>query len=167
MNGLVRGAVIVAVLLSLLTLPAGAAEPLSGTFTLDRNRSDDVNAAINSVVKKMNPLTRSVARRRLRNTNPAYPSVAISFTDDHARISAGPSTVTLPLSGRPILWKRAGEMLTVTGRRDGNRYVETFDAKDGRRTNVFTPTSDGLVMSVTVTSRRLPQPLQYRLVYIR
>lgn len=163
-----RVASIVAVALSLLTgFSVDAADPLSGSFTLDRARSDDVNAAINTVVKKMNPVTRAIARRRLRNTNPVYASVAISFTSDHARITAGPSTVVLPLSGKPILWKRAGEVLTVSGRREGDRYIETFDAKDGRRTNVFTPTSDGMVMAVTVTSRRLPQPLRYRLVYNR
>lgn len=153
----------IALLTLLVTVPLFA--DLAGSYTLDRGRSDDVNAAINAVVKKMNALTRGIARRRLRATNPAYEHITLAFTSDAARVTAGGATVTLPASGAPVKWNRNGETLTVTGHRNGNTFVETFVAKDGRRTNTFTATSDGLVLQVNVTSPRLPSPLTYRLVY--
>lgn len=152
-------------LLALLALPLSA--DLGGTYTLDRGRSDDVNAAIDAVVKKMGVLTRPIARRRLRATNPAYARIGLAFTGDGARVTAGGATLTLPASGAPVRWRRDGETLSVSGRRDGASYVETFTAKDGRRTNTFTPEGDGLVLHVVVTSSRLPAPLRYSLHYHR
>jgi hypothetical protein len=150
----------------LLAVPAAGAG-IEGGYVLDRGRSDDVKGAIERVVKGMNPVTRSIARRRLARTNPAYERVSIRFEGNSARVSAGPSTLTLPLSGEPVRWNRDGEVIRVSGRRDAAGYVETFDARDGRRVNRFTPAGEGLLLTVTVTSPRLPRPLEYRLHYRR
>jgi hypothetical protein len=157
-----------ALILFLIATTALAHSPLAGgSFTLDRARSDDVTRAIESVVTKMHVVTRGIARRRLRQTNPPYESISLTFTGDAARITAGPGgPLVLPLSGAPVRWKRDGETLTVTGVMRGDTYVETLSAPDGRRTNAFTRTSDGgLQLDVTVTSSRLPAPLRYQLVY--
>jgi hypothetical protein len=150
------------VLLLIAALPVHA-----DSYTLDRARSDDVNQAIEAVVGKMNVLTRGIARRRLRQTNPPYATISLTFTNNAARITAGPGgPLVLPLSGAPVRWKRDGETLTVTGVKRGDTFVETFTAKDGQRTNAFTRTSGGgLRLDVTVTSSRLPAPLRYRLIY--
>lgn len=155
-------------LIAMFAASASADDRLAGSWVLDRRRSDSVDQAINDAVRRMNVFTRGVARGRLRRTNPPYANVRIAFYGDNAEITAGPSRLVLPLSGAPVTWKRDGETLTVTGRMESGSYVETFDAKDGRRTNVFSAGSDGtLTMSVTVTSPRLPKPLTYRLVYRR
>jgi hypothetical protein len=73
----------------------------------------------------------------------------------------------LPLSGAPVRWKHDGETLTVTGKTSGSGYVETFQAADGHRTNTFAPTANGLTLTVTLTSPRLPKPLRYKLAYRR
>jgi hypothetical protein len=143
---------------------------LAGQWTLDSKRSDDVNRAIEATVKKMNFVTRPIARSRLRKTNPAYASIALAFTGDEARITAGSGrAVVLPASGAPVRWKRSdGEVFTVSGKLQNGTYIETFDAKDGRRTNTFSLTPDGaLKLQVTVTSPRLPSPLRYTLMYRR
>jgi hypothetical protein len=156
-------------ILMMLAVSAFADERLAGSWTLDRSRSDDIDKTINETVRKMNVFTRGIARGRLRRTNPAYANVEISFSDADARITAGPARVVLPLTGAPVRWKRGdGETFTVTGKLQSGTYVETFEAKDGRRTNVFSVAADGrLTMSVTVTSPRLPAPLRYKLVYRR
>ena len=149
--------------------PVAANDRLAGTWNLERSASDDINAAINETVRKMNVLVRSVARNRLRKTNPAYSRITIAFTATDARISAGPGEpVVLPLSGKAIRWKRSdGEVFTVSGSMRGGSFVETFEAKDGRRTNSFSLGGDRLMLNVSVTSPRLPSPLRYRLVYRR
>ena len=146
-----------------------ADESLAGTWTLDRAASDDVNKAIDAVVKKMNAITRPIARGRLRKTNPAYERITLEFSDVSARITAGPGNpVVLPASGAAVRWKRSdGETFTVSGRMGNGAYVETFDARDGRRVNRFSAAGGKLVMDVTVTSPRLPSALRYRLVYRR
>jgi hypothetical protein len=158
-------------LLMFLTVPcAFANERLAGRWTLDRQRSEDIGKAIEETIRTMNFVTRPVARGRLRKTNPAYTSISLAFTAAQARITAGPGApIILPASGAPVRWKREdGETFTVSGKLQNGTYVETFEAKDGRRTNAFSPTSDGtLTMHVTVTSPRLPTPLRYKLVYKR
>jgi hypothetical protein len=116
----------------------------------------------------MNVLTRGIARGRLRKTNPPYPTIDISLGNDNVSVLAGPGPrIVMPRSGSTVRWKRAdGETFNVTGKLSGDSLVQTFDANDGRRTNVFSVGSDGrLTMSVTVTSPRLPAPLRYKLVY--
>ena len=145
-------------------------ESLAGTWTLDRSASDDVNKAIDGVVRKMNVITRPIARGRLRKTNPAYERITLAFTAESARITAGPGhPVVLPASGAAVRWKRSdGEVFTVSGRLQNGTFVETFDAKDGRRINRFSSGAGAkLLMDVTVTSPRLPTALRYRLVYRR
>ena len=150
------------------SLPSFAESAIEGEWRIDRAASDDVGRAIQSATAKMNAFTRPIARRRLARTNPVYERVSLRFTPSSAHVTAGPSTLDLPASGAAIRWQRDGETLQVSGRLRGNEFIETFDAKDGRRTNVFSPRAgDTLAMTVTVTSPRLPKPLTYRLVYRR
>lgn len=159
---------VVTLFVTLFATAAHAAHPLEGTYLLDRASSDDPNAAIEGVVKEMHAVARPIARRRLKKTNPAYARIALHFTGNAVRINAGAGgTVVLPLSGAPVRWKHDGETLTVSGQSSGNSLAETFQAADGRRTNTFTPTKDGLTLSVTLTSPRLPKPLRYTLAYRR
>jgi hypothetical protein len=148
----------------------GLSDPtLAGSYALDRGSSEDVNQAIDAAIRNMNFVTRPIARGRLRKTNPAYERIVLAFTPESAQITAGPGgALVLPASGAPVKWNRNGEVLNVSGRLQNGAYVETFDAKDGRRTNAFSSLPDGrLALNVTVTSPRLAQPVRYRLVYRR
>ena len=170
-------------LLSVL-LPAAlsaqqTASPLRGTWNINRAQSDDINAAINRTVAKMNMVVRQIARPRLRSTNTAYPSLVMRYDQSSVRVDmAGRPSVSSPANGQPVLWQRdtgatcremKGDCVRVSTEWEGGNLKQTFQAEDGRRVNVYSVSSDGKTMSmnVTITSPRLPQPLTYKLVYNR
>lgn len=161
-----RAAALVVTIL-FLALPLSASDSLEGRFVIDRSHSDSVSAAIDRAVAKMNPLIRGFARRRLIAANPAYGNVSLAFESGAVHIVSGPTTLDLPLNGRAIVWRHDGEDVHVHASGNSSALRETFEAKDGVRTNSFAPSAEGMTMSVTVTSPRLRAPLQYRLVYRR
>ena len=152
---------------------------LRGTWTLNREQSDDINARINSAVARMNVVVRQIARPRLRSTNSAYPRMVISYDEQNVRVDTqGRPSVTSPANGQPVLWQREtgrtctvvrGDCVRVTTEWEAGHLEQAFVAEDGQRVNAFTVSPDGntLTMNVTVTSPRLPAPLIYRLVYNR
>lgn len=170
--------------LVLLTAIAAAALPLSpapaaaqandalkGTFTLNRQASDDVNAAINQAVQRMNFVTRPVARGRLRNTNQPYQRIVIDWSGGNVSVTTDArAPIVSPAAGTAVAWRREdGEQFQLTQRWEGGKLHQRFSADDGSRENVFSVSPDGqtMTMEVTVTSPRLPQPLRYKLVYTR
>lgn len=160
-----RRATLTAIFLFAALSLLAADHPLAGNYAIDRASSESIDRAIDQAVKKLNFITRPIARSRLHNTNPAYDHISLAFSSTHATVTAGPTTLKLPLDGSAIVWNRDGEKISVNGRMQGASFVETFDAKDGRRTNTFSPRDDGIAMTVTVTSPRLPAALHYTLVY--
>jgi hypothetical protein len=159
--------------------PAGAPaqeSSMRGTWALNREHSDDINAKINTTISRMNIVVRQIARPRLRSTNLPYPELVFTI-DENIRVDMRnrPSVIS-PVNGEPVLWNRHtgescpqvhGDCVEVTTTWQDGALVQTFRAKDGQRQNVFTVSGDRLTMVVTVTSPRLPTPLNYRLVYDR
>lgn len=152
---------------------------LRGTWTLNRQQSDDLNAKINTAVARMNVVVRQIARPRLRSTNTMYPQLVITQDGGNLRVDMqGRPSLTTPTNGTAILWQREtgrtcpqvrGDCVQVTTVwRDGALH-QTFRAEDGQRVNVYTLSNNGntMTMNVTITSPRLPDPLTYRLVYNR
>ncbi len=160
-------------------LTAQAAATLRGNWTLNRQQSDNLESAINRVVSRMNVVVRQIARPRLRSTNTAYPSIAMSYDQASVRVDmAGRPSVSSPANGQPVLWQREtggacremkGDCVRVSAEWEGGNLKHTFQAEDGRRVNVYSVSPDGktMTMNVTVTSPRLPQPLTYKLLYNR
>jgi hypothetical protein len=161
-----------ACLIAAPAIPATAraqAGTIAGTFTLDRQASDNVEKAINSAVKDMNFITRPIARGRLQKTNQPYRQVSIA--------TAGANTVVTidklpprqaPSNGTPVDWTRAdGEKMKLSMRWENGQLIETFKPEDGQRVNAYTLSPDGqtLTMNVTITSPRLPKPLTYKLAF--
>jgi hypothetical protein len=150
---------------------AQQAASLNGTFTYAAESSDNVNAAINQAIGRMNFAMRPIARSRLGRTNQPYRTVSISQTGGQVSITTdNRAAIVTPASGSAIKWKREdGETLDVSTAVSGTRIEQVFKAEDGQRTNVYTLSPDGqtMTMQVTVTSGRLPEPLTYRLVYRR
>ncbi|HEX2206271.1 MAG TPA: hypothetical protein VHG93_01205 [Longimicrobium sp.] len=158
---------------------AQQASQLRGTWTLNREQSDDINAKINTAVARMNVVVRQIARPRLRSTNTAYPQLVITHDATNIRVDMqGRPSVSSPANGQPVLWHREtgrtctqmrGDCVQVTSEWQNAALHQTFRAEDGQRVNVFTVSADGntMTMNVTITSPRLPQPLSYRLVYNR
>jgi hypothetical protein len=150
----------------------------SGAWTLDPERSDDIDAKINTSIARMNVIVRQVARPRLRSTNIPYPRLIFSFDENVSVDMPGYPSVSSPANGQPVFWHRrtgrpCSEMrrscMVVTTTWEDQALVQTFRSEDGQRQNVFTVSPDGmtLTMVATMTSPSLPAPLVYRLVYTR
>lgn len=145
--------------------------PLQGSFELLPEESDDVESAIRDATARVNFALRGIARSRLRRTNAPYRTVTIAHTTASVTITTDDrAPITSPSSGAPVEWTREdGEVLQVSTRWEGDRLRQTFTADDGERTNIFwlVPEKNALMLEVTVTSPRLPEPLTYTLAYRR
>ena len=146
---------------------------LSGAWALDPERSDDIDAKINTSIARMNVIVRQVARPRLRSTYIPYPRLVFAFDENIKVDMPGYPSVASPANGQPVFWhRRTGgpctEMrrscLVVTTTWEDQALVQTFRSEDGQRQNVFTVSPDGttLTMAATMTSPRLAAPLVYQ-----
>ena len=142
----------------------------TGRYVLVRNQSEDIQQAIERSVARMNFLVRPIARRQLRQKTILSSSFAMERSDDFLRVTlAGEPTLLLPLSGATVSWKAPdGETVQVC-LVPGSDLVQIFKSKQGQRENRFTlsPDRELITMSVRITSRELPRPVEYRLVYRR
>jgi hypothetical protein len=159
------------VLLALTSVSVKSQTPsLQGTYTLDAAASDDVNKAIEDVVKEFGSFTRDTARSRLRTINVSYKEISISYTE--AEVSIGTDQrqpLRTPVDGTPVDWTREDEQkLKVSTVWESGKLKRTFKAEAGQRINTYIISADGktLTMQVSVTSTHF-QPLTYKLVYQR
>jgi hypothetical protein len=153
------------------SLASAQESSMRGTWTLNRQASDNITTAINTTVQRMNFVTRPIARGRLTRTNAPYGRVVVDYTQAQVtlRFDERAAMVT-PSNGTPVQWRREdGEMFALSTEWENGRLEQTFKADDGQRVNVFSVSEDGhtLTLDVTVSSPRLPQPLRYKLVYNR
>jgi hypothetical protein len=159
-------------LVAALALPAAShaqESSMRGTWAINRQGSDDVNRAIETAVARMSFITRPIARGRLRRTNPVYNRVVVNFTPQQVSTTFDQRhAIESPANGQPIKWTREdGERLDLSTEWQQGRLVQTFRAEDGSRTNTYVVSPDGhtLTLHVVIRSPKLPQPLEYKLVY--
>src|SRR5262245_57223074 len=144
---------------------------LPATYVLLPEQSDDINAVIKKATARLNFVTRPIARSRLRATNAAYKYLVIDEGPDTIEIAyEGRTPARAPANGSPVPWRREdGEKFEVWMKRSDGVLQHHYQAKDGKRLNAFTWSAGGdtLTLNVTLTSPRLPEPVRYRLVYLR
>ena len=169
-----RAVLLLLPLAAALAVPAAARaqeSSMRGTFTIDRAHSDDVNRAIEAAVSKMSFVTRPIARGRLRRTNTMYQRVVVSFTPAQVSTTFDQRrAIESPANGTQVPWTREdGEHFQLSTSWENGRLVQTFRAEDGSRTNTYSISGDGrvLTMHVTLRSPRLSAPLEYNLVFNR
>jgi hypothetical protein len=150
---------------------ASHAADVPGTYVLIPERSDDLNTVINKATARLNFVMRPIARSRLRGTNFAYKDIMIDERPDTIVISyQGRAPVRAPADGAIVPWRREdGEKFQVWMKREGGVLRHHFQADDGERLNEFSwsANQDTMTLSVTLISPRLPEPVRYRLVYLR
>src|SRR2546423_11396399 len=76
-----------AIFLGSSTLAAGQQSGLDGTYILDETDSDNLNEVIEDAVRKLNFVTRDIARGRLRKLNPAYHQVTITSSPNEISVT--------------------------------------------------------------------------------
>lgn len=125
-----------------------------------------IENAIEATVKPMNPLTRPIARRRLAQKNVLSLRLRMDRQGDLFLIHySAAEEFRLPLSGAVVKYGDRTMHLQLTA--DGLRH--TGETAEGRRQNDFRVGNDPdvMTMAVTMTSPRLPRPLQYTLEFTR
>lgn len=162
-----------AALMTLASAVALADNPqLAGSYVYVPERSDKIEAAIDTTVASANFIIRPIARSRLKKTNiPPYQKVSIEFPPGKVSIVTDKrAPIVTTGDSKSVRWKREdGELLDVSTEWQGKELEESFSSDDGKRTNHFTLSGDGkeLKMHVVVTSPKLAKPLSYTLVYER
>jgi len=144
----------------------GAQAP-TGSFTVNRGKSDDINAAIEQAISQANYVIRPILRGRLRHTNPLHNTVSISHTGGKftIRFDIQPA-MTSPDTGAQVkftdLYQETFELSTQL---NGSSLVQTLRGEDQTTISTFRLSANRLKISVTVQSPSLPKPLTYALVY--
>ncbi len=145
----------------------GAAAP--GAYAYVLSASDDIHAAIDHAVEHMSFISRPIARRRLRATNPV---------PAHLRIEAGADTVVLfvgeeeparlPRDGGETTWHNLeGNECRVSMRLAGDTLVEHVVAHGGESERRLSLADSTARIDVRITSPHLPLPVVYSVTFAR
>jgi hypothetical protein len=158
----------------LLAITPSAVLPATGTYTytLVADSSDDVKGAVNHTIEHMSFITRPIARKRLTRLNPIPRHVQVTITADSLSVSFDQlNPIVTPLDGTEVPWRSAISKndYTIHAVVEGDTLLQVITAPDGERTNalLFDEASGRLALHVTLTSHRLPEPLQYTLLFRR
>jgi hypothetical protein len=156
----------------LLAFLHGVSVPATGTYsyTLVPDSSDDVKGVVNHTVEHMSFITRPTARNRLNRLNPVPQHVQVTVTPDSLRVEfEGLNPIVTPMDGTEVPWRSSinNDDYRIHAMVQGDTVFQVISAKDGMRTNayLFGDGTTHLAMHVTLESHRLPQPLEYTLVY--
>jgi hypothetical protein len=128
-----------------------------------------IETAVEEAVRKMNPLIRGIARRRMLDANRVIPELAFQLGGDPLVASyVGGRVIEAPADGRPVAWKdQYGETIQVSHRLRETTLLQTMAGSKGDRVNRYRFSADGktMTMSVEIASDKLPAPLRYSIAY--
>jgi hypothetical protein len=135
-------------------------------YALSPAESDDVRAAIEHAIARMNFIARPIARRRLMRANHPSPTLTFSVRSDTLAVTfEGLNPIVTPLSGDAVPWVRGatGETYAVHIAFAGDTLRQTIADEDGERENdfIFLDSGATVEMHVTLVAARLPAPLHY------
>jgi hypothetical protein len=145
-------------------------DQFAGHYVLIRDQSEDLKQAINRATDRMNFILKPIARRQLRQRMALYPSFAMGRRGDSFRTSlAGQIILSLPLSGLPVLWRAPFGEVVRARLQPGPELLEIFETERGQCEHLFrlSPDHKVLIVEVRITSRELPKPVEYQLMYRR
>jgi len=142
-----------------------------GGYSLDRSRSSNVVAAIDSCVSRMGIIKRVIARPLLEKDNVPAETLSIVSRIDGLAISQGTDPeATCRNDGKESNWAdRGGRVYRLSCERGNGRLTLVIKGKDGQGRDEYRWSDDGteLRLVVTVNSPHLPVPLTYLLDYRR
>ena len=155
--------------------PAGAAEvdgKLAGTYRFVGGAEEQkaLTAAIESVVGKMNVLTRGIARRRLAKGNAPTSEVEITLAPNNITIArTGKPAVSVPTDGKAVNRNTTAGTQAVSVTVDGRKIEQTMHGASSDSTNSFSLAADGLTLTIhtKIVSPSLPAPVEYHMTYAR
>jgi hypothetical protein len=155
----------------LISSPSSASPPqgpISGSYILDRERSDDAFQAIESAIAGLSNAKRPLARMRLRKSI-ATDRIRISSSGSRFSIKYDAKTpIVVWINGEPIKWKLVEALVfDVSAKANGEAISLTFRGDDSERTTVYRSVGQQLVEETVIISPLLSTPIGYKLVYNR
>ncbi|MFT3923868.1 MAG: hypothetical protein QM778_15150 [Myxococcales bacterium] len=129
-----------------------------------------IGDAISRATAPMGMLVRSVAKKRLEEVNPAYPSIRITRRGDLLSATFAGQSYAASTDGTPRRNVAAdGCAVYVSYSVEGNTLHARYKVSDGEKRFDLThvPGTPRLGVQVTVTSKRLPKPVLYELAYVK
>lgn len=126
--------------------------------------------AIDHALEDLDPITRSLARRRLAERDPVVPEITIAFADGKTTITRRDQAVTAPLGGPAVTVARDGRSARVTHRLSADTLlIESIRGEKGSTVNHFHLPGDGarLLVRTEINGDRLTSPIRYDLTYRR
>ena len=139
---------------------------VSGSYVLDRERSDDVFQAIESAIAGLPNAKRPLARMRLRKSI-ATDRIRISSAGGRVSIKYDAKTpIVVWIGGEPVKWKLVESLVfDVSAKANGEAISLTFRGDDSERTTVYRSVGQQLVAENVIVGPHLPTPIRYTLVY--
>jgi hypothetical protein len=145
---------------------------LQGSYTLIdlQAAKSAVEKAIEASVRKMWPIAKGKARRKLKKTNlPPPQKITIKYTSKEVSITTDVSgLITTPADGTTSPWKD----YVVSTKWEGVYLKRTFKGDGGERVNTYEISADGKTLRMYVFAKStgrvsLTEPLSYHLAYQR
>jgi len=142
----------------------------SGTYQLAGTREAGqavVDKAFDAALAKMSMVMRLMAKRALNKG--FVERIVIELPGDKISVKLGENEAVPTAPGKAEKVERDGRSGMLTQRLSGKKLEILLENDDGSIRNVLELSADGktLVRDVTVTSKRLGQPVHYKLSYAR
>ncbi|MBC7795059.1 MAG: hypothetical protein H7Z43_15240 [Clostridia bacterium] len=151
--------------------PAPAAASIEGKYRFVGGAGEQkaVEDAIEKVVQEMLFIKRPIARGRLKDRNKIATSWVFTIAGGQIKaVAESIMTWASPEDGSSADVKTStGDDAKLTQKITGDKLVQVFTTKEGKREDIFTLQADGvtLKLEVILTSTQLPMPLKYSLTY--
>lgn len=139
-------------------------------FVGGQKERDGIDAAIEASMAAVNPVVRSLGRKRLEETNEIPKRVTIEVEGERVRILFDGEGHTASLDGSTIKAESAqGDKVKISHRMRGSSLTEFIDGVGGDRHNRFKLNAEGtrLTLDVEIASPQLPVSVEYRLTFKR
>jgi len=157
---------------AILISSSGAASPaqgvVSGSYVLDRERSDDAFQAIESAIAGLSNAERSLARIKLRKSI-AVNRMRISIAGSRVGIAYDDKAPIVVWIGEdPVKWKLIEVLVfDVSAKADGEAISLTFRGDDSERITTYRSVGQDLVADTIITSPWLSTPVVYKQIFDR
>ena len=157
---------------AILISSSGAARPaqgvVSGSYVLDRERSDDAFQAIESAIAGLSNAERSLARIKLRKSI-AVNRMRISIAGSRVGIAYDDKAPIVVWIGEdPVKWKLIEVLVfDVSAKADGEAISLKFRGDDSERITTYRSVGQDLVADTIITSPWLSTPVVYKQIFDR
>lgn len=140
------------------------------TYVGGQKGREGILAAIETSVNALNPMVRSLGRKRLQESNPLPQHLSIHVDGDQVKVTIDGDGHAAQLGGPAVkTTSKRGDKIKVRHRVRGDKLTTFIEGNGGDRLDTFRLSDDGsrLILDVKISSSQLPVPVEYRLTFKR